>query len=147
MSDIQTLIATLKGGNPRARRAAAWRLSDFRADAREAVPALIEALESWDRKLREACVCALAEIDPKAAVPAFIRALEDPTSAVRHWAAVALGRVGPEAKEAVPALEKALMEAPRGDEDVFFIALAEIDTGWAKKYRDSADGFSWMALG
>ncbi len=46
-------------------------------------------------------------------VPTLIEALKDPDSDVGYGAAQALGRIGPEAKAAVPALIKALVDDPR----------------------------------
>jgi HEAT repeat protein len=86
--------------------------------ARAAVPALVEALDTDDRRKAVFVAWALGAIGPHArdAVPALIRALNRPYPVKNtKWefnpdgfVAWALGRIGPDAKEAVPLLAAAL---------------------------------------
>jgi HEAT repeat protein len=81
--------------------------------AREAAPALGEALADPEVDVRMGSAMALESIGPDAApaVPALVKALKDREGVVRQRAAIALGSIGPAAQGAVPAL----VEAARWD--------------------------------
>ena len=85
-------------------------LNNIGPDAKEAVPALIEALKDEDKTARQNAAEALGNMGPDAkdAVPTLIETLKDKYGAVRRAAADALGSIGPDAEEAVPALIEAL---------------------------------------
>src|SRR5437660_755236 len=76
--------------------------------ARDAVPALVEALADGDAELRSRAAGLLGGVGPAAkdAVPALARALADEHEEVRVAAIVALGDLGPVAAGAVPALTR-----------------------------------------
>jgi len=84
----------------------------------EAVPALMELLESDDYGIRSTTVDALGAIGKAASpsVPALIGILTgDENPAIRSFAASALGRIGPAAREAIPVLIRTLQD--RSGED------------------------------
>jgi len=58
------LMATLADADPHLRREAATGLERLGPDAREALPALVEALKDNDDGVREAAVSAIVAIDP-----------------------------------------------------------------------------------
>jgi HEAT repeat protein len=91
-------------------------LSLHGAEARPAVPALAQALQSSDGLLRMQAALALEKIGPGAreAVPQLIVALNDPEWSVRRQAAQALGQIGPDAGSAVPALRRLQTGDPNG---------------------------------
>jgi radical SAM protein with 4Fe4S-binding SPASM domain len=80
--------------------------------AKEAVPALTDALKDGDATVRSGAASALGAVGPEAkpAVPALMELLRDKEQYVRVGAARALGSIGPEAKAAVPALIQAYMD-------------------------------------
>jgi hypothetical protein len=86
----------------------AFGLSRLGPEARDAVPALGEAVRNGEPLVRQNAALALGAIGPDArdAVPALTAALHDPEWAVRRQAALSLGKIGPDARAAVPELEK-----------------------------------------
>lgn len=108
-------------------------------DASAAVPALAAMIRSKDPEIRREAILALAAIGPDArsTVPEMIKLLEDPQSTNRPAAAYALGRLG--AKEAVPALKKALVEKE--------IPVLHLAAAWALLQIDpSNDQYATEAL-
>jgi len=79
-----------------------------------AVPRLIAALKR--EKVRPYAVYMLGQIGAasKPAVAELVKLLDDKNADVRHETAIALAKIGPNAKEAVPALTKALEECDGG---------------------------------
>jgi HEAT repeat protein/lysophospholipase L1-like esterase len=77
-----------------------------RLQARDAVPALADALQAPEPARRAEIATALGQMGATAgaAVPALEKALADPDDDVRRTAAEALGRIGPAARAALPAL-------------------------------------------
>jgi HEAT repeat protein len=102
------LEAMLRGEDPAAQAQGAYGLSTLGAEARQAVPALVDALKSKVTLVRERAALALGRVGPDAreAVPALTQTLRDPEWTVRRQASLALGRIGPEARSAIPSLEK-----------------------------------------
>lgn len=98
------LLADLKSTDASARRAALNRLGAIRA--RDAVPAIIEAMSDKDPGAREAAAFALGQITEPRAAAVLARALEDSNAEVRASAAFALGMLGDRAY--VEALSKML---------------------------------------
>jgi len=76
----------------------------------EAVPALTEAVKNNQYFVRRISARALGNTGAAAAVGPLIEALEDDDRNVRSISAQMLGKIGPDAKEAVPALKKALQD-------------------------------------
>jgi HEAT repeat protein len=99
-------------------RRAAQALGRFGPDAKEAVPLLVQALQSPSTEVREFAVDALGRIglEPQTVVSAIVAEADlppehinyAPLAAFRRLAARALGRFGAAATAAVPMLEKAL---------------------------------------
>jgi HEAT repeat protein len=119
---VPALSVTLKDKNALLGVQAAWVLGEIGADAKMAVPALIERLNAGGF-LPSAAAIALGKIGPeaKAAVPDLIEVLTGKTEGITFNgaspvlnAAEALGKIGPDAKMAVPALNDALHQQ-RGD--------------------------------
>jgi HEAT repeat protein len=75
---------------------------------RQAIPALIQALQDEDRDVRQAAAEALGQIGDPQAIPALIQALQDEDRDVRQAAAEALGQIGD--PQAIPALIQALQD-------------------------------------
>jgi HEAT repeat protein len=90
---------------------AAAALGNLGRAARSAVPALIHtSLWDEDHAVRVEAAVALWKIDRKGplVIPALTKALADDNELICWMAADALGQIGPEAREAVPALRRAL---------------------------------------
>jgi HEAT repeat protein len=107
-SRVPALVGQLQDFDCGVRVNALCALTRLGRDSKDAVPALIQALEEdKDWVVRVAAITALGEIgdDARAAVPALIEALakED----VCASAAIALGRIGPAASAALSALSAA----------------------------------------
>ncbi|MCX6093410.1 MAG: HEAT repeat domain-containing protein [Candidatus Bipolaricaulota bacterium] len=110
---VPHLLEALRNGTAVARREATNALGRIRPVSPEALAALVFALEDDDRDLRSSVVCALGAIGPEGrgtAVPALARALEDTDPSVRRWAVGALAEFRTEAREALPALARALAD-------------------------------------
>jgi HEAT repeat protein len=105
IDELQTMLAD---ADPEVQARGAFGLSRHGADARPAVPALIEALKRPTPLVRQNAALALGTIGPSAesAVPALTEALGDPEWAVRRQAALSLGEIGPAAKPALTELTK-----------------------------------------
>ena len=104
---------------PLVRASAAYALSNPQIvpAAKDAVPALITALEDENVYVRHLATNTLGQIGSAAkdAVPALITALGDENENVRFTAVHALGQIGPAAAPAVPALITAFSS---GDENL-----------------------------
>ena len=112
--DIPMLEPALRSDDVYVRAFAAWRLGNFREEARDAVPALAAALE---RPRTYAVVsAALARVGSAAteAVPALVADLQSDDAGRRWRAARTLGRIGPGAAAAVPDLATALEDPNEG---------------------------------
>jgi HEAT repeat protein len=104
---VARLQQMLRDPNPTVQAQGAYGLSRLGPEARDAVPALIEAMKG-ETLVRENAALALGQIGPEAreAVPTLIEVLNDPEWTVRRHAAIALGEIGPDAMQAVRNLEK-----------------------------------------
>jgi HEAT repeat protein len=113
--------------NPAVQAQGAYGLSLLGPEARDAVPALIEALTK-ETIVRQNAALALGHIGPdaKAAVPALIGALSDSEWTVRRQAALALGEIGAEAGAAIPQLEKLRHDKDRLVRHAATQALAQV---------------------
>jgi HEAT repeat protein len=90
-------VATLKSSDSLERRLAAHALGEIGPAAREAVPALIEALRDAEGFVRVWAAAALARVQPENpdAIPALVAGTREGISFVRSLAAWHLGRIGP----------------------------------------------------
>jgi HEAT repeat protein len=107
---VSSLAKALGNRDGYVRAFAAWSLGNLGPDAREAVPALVEALGPDDTA--NVVAAALARIGPAAAqaVPALVADLRGPDAGRRWRAARTLGRIGPLAESAVAELMAALRD-------------------------------------
>ncbi len=104
---VPILVKVLKNDRDyTVRVVAAASLGEIGPAAKNAVPALVQALSEKDREMRKHAATALYMIGP-AAVPGLVEALRDNNQEVGVWAATALGWIGP---AAVPALERAIKD-------------------------------------
>src|SRR6202047_5136012 len=90
-------VATLKSSDPLQRRLAAHALAEIGRSAREAVPALTEALHDPVSFIRVWAAAALARVEPEHpdAIPALVAGTRDGIHFVRSLAAWHVGRLGP----------------------------------------------------
>jgi HEAT repeat protein len=110
-SEVAGLIDSLGNELEVLRFHAAVALGNRGRDARPAVPALIHtALWDDDLAVRVEAAVALWKIERSGplVIPVLIEALEADNEMICWMAADALGQIGPEAREAVPALQRAL---------------------------------------
>jgi len=118
---VKAITAVLGDKNRgEARGLAAMALGNFGTSAKNAVPALLDALKETDEVLPANCMHAIVEIAPtdEKVINALISELEDTKPAAdRRFAAGCLGRIGPPAKAALPALRRAIPgDLTRGDD-------------------------------
>lgn len=106
----EPLTKALTGASWISRANAAWALGAL--DAKEAVPALVEALKDSDAGVREQVAWALGAIGDRRAVDGLIGALSDSAAGVRKQAAWALGALGD--SRAVTALTRSLKDPDAG---------------------------------
>jgi HEAT repeat protein len=90
-------VAALKSSGSLERRLAAHALAEIGPAAREAVPALIEALQDPESFVRVWAAAALARVEPENpdTIPALVAGTREGLSFVRSLAAWHLGRLGP----------------------------------------------------
>ncbi len=103
-------IEMLEAPNPVTRHAAIKAVGEIGPEAKEAIPVLIETIRETrnrDKHMLLSCNYALLAMG-KEIVPYMIVLLKDDNWEMRRGSAWILGKVGPEAKDAVPALTKAL---------------------------------------
>lgn len=108
---VQNLLQAMQ--DPKSRWMAVVALGEMGSAARDAIPALVDALEDDDVAVRWDAAKALGKMGPAAAsaVPALAAVIHEQSDAiVRQYAVAALGKIGPPAKAAVPALIGALKE-------------------------------------
>jgi len=113
-ADLDALQHDLTDPTPGVRQLAAYALSQLDPErAGQAVPALIEALQHPEPRVRARLALALAKMGPpaQAAIPNLIEQLKDEDPRARAGAARALGNLASETAAAVPALA-ALLKDP-----------------------------------
>ena len=130
-------VAALKSSGSLERRLAAHALAEIGPAAREAVPALIEALQDPESFVRVWAAAALARIQPENidAIPALVAGTRVGISFVRSLAAWHLGRLGPGhpgIESVVPELRKLLND---NDASVRAEALVRWRTSPARAHR------------
>jgi len=106
VGSVGTLRAGLESPDGGLRRHSAQGLGRLGADAEDAVPELLEALEDRDSLVRMVAASALGAIGSPEAVPRLRKALGDADTGVVVQAALALAKLG-YLDEALPALEAA----------------------------------------
>jgi HEAT repeat protein len=107
---LPTLVRGLQSHTPADRLLAAKDLGRLGWLAREALPALVSALEDGDPKVREAAAHAVGQMGPDG-LPALSGMLNHPDKYVRRNAAWAMGKLGPLARPALPLLCAALKDS------------------------------------
>ena len=87
-------------------------MANLGTNADLAIPALIDCLSAPDRNVAETAAMLLGQIgrQPTAVVPALVRCAEGTHQGLRYCAIEALGHFEGVAREAMPALEKALSD-------------------------------------
>lgn len=110
---IPEVAKMLQDPKPNVRAQGAALLGRYGAAAKDAVPALTEALKDDQDLVAIHAARALWEIDQSlAGIPTLIKILGSASGNMRALAATTLGGIGPKAREAVPAL----VEAAKGDD-------------------------------
>jgi HEAT repeat protein len=122
-------VAALKSSGSLERRLAAHALAEIGPAAREAVPALIEAVRDPESFVRVWAAAALARVQPENpdAIPALVAGTHDGISFVRSLAAWHLGRLGrghPGIESMAPELRELLNDS---DPSVRAEALAALE--------------------
>lgn len=115
-ADVRGLQITLKSGTAAERAASARILGEIGPAAKDAAPALAEALKDSERDVRQNAAQSLGYIGPgaKTAAPALVAALQDKEWQVRRSAAFALGKVGSwDAEQPLKAARKDQVEGVR----------------------------------
>lgn len=110
---VPVLITMLESDDFHTQYWACRALGAIGPDAAEAVPMLIRLTKEGVTSVRRNAAAALGQIGPDIGpegVAALLAALQDPTEPVREQAVVALGRLGSFAAEAVPVLEKVIVQ-------------------------------------
>lgn len=108
-SAVTALASGLRQKDADARQTAARLLKEIGPAARPATAALCEALRDPDPVIRGRAGQALCRIGAPA-VPSLVAALGEQDVEVRRATASILGRIGPAAREALPALRRALQD-------------------------------------
>lgn len=124
---VARLIKDLQDSDESVRLRAAKELGKLGAGARDAMPALQNALKDADEDVRRVAASSLKAIQAAQPVDSptqrLIRELQSPDESVRLRAAKELGKIGPSAYEAIPFLEKLTLDP---DEDVRRVATAAL---------------------
>jgi HEAT repeat protein len=107
---LPSLVRALRSTSPADRARAAKDLGRLGWLAREALPALVGALDDADAKVREAAAHAIGLMGPEA-LPTLVRMLTHEDKYVRRNAVWALGKLGPLARPALGDLCQALKDA------------------------------------
>src|SRR6185437_11149806 len=84
--------------DPNVQLQGAYGLGLLGAEARSAVPALVQKLKAEKPVMRQFAASALGHIGSEEAAPALVEALQDAEWVVRQQAATALGQIGPAAR-------------------------------------------------
>ncbi|MBI2947282.1 MAG: HEAT repeat domain-containing protein [Verrucomicrobia bacterium] len=145
---VAAILPKLNHGDPSIRLNAAKCLGSMGPWARDAIPALIDAIKEESSAVRASAVEALGRIRPSAedVIAALTNALADPDPAVRANAAGSLGNGGSASAVAVPRLIERLKDADAGVRGAAALALGAIGpkasaaTGPLKELAKDADG-------
>lgn len=129
---VANVAGLLQSSDLRVRRSAMHFLEDLEDRAEPALEAIIGRLDDQDRFMRWAAARTLTNLPPEkvaGAVPALRRALCYPDADVRMAAVAALVRLGPLAKDAVPELEKGILQPQRDIDYRIAVMKALISVG------------------
>lgn len=129
---IRLLAEALSDREPQIRELAALALIEFGADARYALPELIQALQDESPVVRRRVIRAIGVIGQVAvddALPSLIAATEDSEESVVLQAISTLGELGASATAAVPALISALWTGDARRRAIVGVALWRIGPG------------------
>lgn len=107
---LPALVRALRSQNPTERVRAAKDLGRLGWLARDAMPALVAALEDDEGKVRESAAHAIGLMGPEA-LPTLIEMLRHDDKYVRRHAVWALGKLGPLARPALPDMCQALRDS------------------------------------
>lgn len=129
---VAALVAGLASENGEIRMQAALALEAIGPEAEAAVAPLIGVLTDRDANVRDNAANALVQIGP-ASLPGLIAALQGESTDLREQAARTLRKMGPVAKQAVPALVKALEDDSVDVHTAVSSALFAIDREAAEK--------------
>lgn len=109
---LSAWINMLENPNPVTRYTAIKAIGEIGPKAKQAIPQLVETIRETrnrDKRMLLACNHALLEMG-REIVPSMIFLLKDDEWEMRRGAAWILGKVGPDAKDAIPALTRALKD-------------------------------------
>jgi HEAT repeat protein len=112
---IAPLVEVLRGDNVNDRQRALWLLNGFGADAKPAVPALVEMLKSEKLPMRISVAHVLLHVDPSqadAVLPTVMEALQPKKEHIpqTRQAINLLAKMGPRGKTAIPAVKELLQQ-------------------------------------
>lgn len=133
---VAPLVEIVRSTNVNERNQAIWLLHSFGPNAKSAVPALLEVLNTQKLDVRMAAVQALIAIDANQVdnvMPTLLEALADRKihGGVQGQAVFVVSRLGPKAKIAAPAVKDVLRHALRGESFVgvnqIIMCLKKID--------------------
>ena len=110
------------------RSEAAVAVSDFKADGKGALEALVKLLDDQDQSVRDKALVSICRMGPAAegAVDAVIRLLDDRDRFLRTHACVVLGKIGPPARAATLKLVEMHRAAGVNGREEILTALARI---------------------
>ncbi|MGD2124434.1 MAG: HEAT repeat domain-containing protein [Desulfobacteraceae bacterium] len=109
LRDLGSVVEAIKDEDERVSGTAMRILERFGQEAKQAIPALHEALKSDNKDVRARALRTLGTIaEPKESVRLLIKALQSDSNDVRRSALIALGHLGAEAEEALPQIIKIL---------------------------------------
>jgi len=125
---VAPLVTALTNENNRIRRFVLRGMRYLKADARSALPLIIEHLQDKDTALAMAAAQTLGELglEPALVVPALRACLDDSRQPVKNWAVRALEKFGPDAGLAAPDLRNLLKDPNWSTRDFATNALRKI---------------------
>jgi len=150
---VPVLAEALKDDDRGVRIGAVVTLGQIGKEARRAAPALRSLLADEDAQLRIKAALALYQVDPSEAASvskALVGAFGSKDLPIQAEAAAGLGELGPNAKDAVPALGKALVGADEMRSHFAAQALAQIGKAAVpfliEGLKSEKAGLRWDAL-
>ena len=134
---VYELAAIAKAGTEGAPYWATVALAQLGAEAKPALPVLLDVVTNSRTDARQSAVQAIALIGPEAesAIPALLDATKMEQSWLRKCAIIALGRVGPAAKTAAPKLQAMIQNETDYTKADIARTLWQIDPSYAEVSR------------